>query len=86
MGGVVARSVYYLFPARAEAPKVGQHVRVEGQPGEYVVLHLDSKRFAADLMLTTGKHNVEENVPYTVIEQLNEQAMKRGVKPGREAA
>ena len=70
----MSRSFYFLFPTRPvpEAPKIGQHVRIEGQPGVYIVLRLDPKRFAADLMLTTGKHEIEENVPYIAIEAINE--------------
>jgi hypothetical protein len=41
----------------------------------YIVLRLDTKRFAADLMLTTGNHEIEENVPYFVIEPMRESRM-----------
>ena len=47
-----------------------QRVRIEGQPGTYVVLRVDTKRLAADLMLTTGKHEIEENVPFFAIERV----------------
>ena len=72
----MSRSFCFLFPNRSvpEAPKIGQHVRIEGQPGVYVVLRLDTKRFAADLMLTTGKHRIEENVPYFAMEAINQRA------------
>lgn len=55
-----------------EAPKIGQRVTIEGQPEVYVVLRLDTKRLAADLMLTTGNHAVEENVPFFAIEPTQE--------------
>ena len=66
----MARSFYFLFPNHRlpEAPKIGQHVRIEGQPGMYIVLRLDTKRFAADLMLMTGNHEIEQRVPYSAIE------------------
>lgn len=72
-----ARSLYYLFSQNRlpEAPKIGQHVRIEGQPGVYVVLRLDTKRFAADLMLTTAKHEIEENAPYFAIELIDDKEM-----------
>ena len=86
----MSRSFYFLFPNRSvpEAPKIGQRVRIEGQPGEYVVLRLDRKRFAADLMLTTGKHEIEENVPYFAIEAINEKAaeLDHPTKPESKAA
>jgi len=47
---------------------VGQHVRIDGQPEVYVVLRVNKKRFSADLMLTTGRHELEENIPYFAIE------------------
>lgn len=64
-------SFYYLIPENRlpDAPKIGQRVGIEGQPGEYVVLRLHMKRLAADLMLTTGNHAVEEGVPFFAIEQ-----------------
>jgi hypothetical protein len=36
------------------------------------VLRLDTKRFAADLMLTTGNHEIEEDVPYFAIDPVRE--------------
>ena len=69
----MSRSLYYLFPQNRlpEAPRIGQRVRIEGQPGEYVVLRVDMKRFCADLMLTTGNHEIEQNVPYFAIEPVS---------------
>jgi hypothetical protein len=32
------------------------------------VLRLDTKRFAADLMLTTGNHELEESMPFSAIQ------------------
>lgn len=63
-------SFYYLIPHHRlpDAPRVGQHVTIEGQPGIYIVLRLDTKRFAADLMSTFGNHEIEHNVPYFAIE------------------
>ena len=73
------RSLYYLFPKQAlpDAPKIGQHVRIEGQPGVYVVLRLDTKRFAGDLLLTTGKYDLEENVPFFAIEPVVEEPVRQ---------
>jgi hypothetical protein len=70
----LSRSLYILFhPASLpEAPRIGQHVRIDGRPGVYVVLRLDMKRFAADLMLTTGNHEIEENIPYFAIEAIKQ--------------
>jgi len=70
----LSRSLYFLFSpvSLPKAPRIGQHVRIEGQPGVYVVLRLDTKRFAADLMLTTGNHEIEENIPYFAIEPVKE--------------
>ena len=66
----MSRSIYYLFPKNRlpEAPRIGQQVTIEGQPGVYIVLRLDMKRLCADLMLTTGNHEIEQNVPYFAIE------------------
>jgi hypothetical protein len=70
----VSRSYYFFFPPKTSpvAPRVGQRVRIEGQPGTYIVLHLHPKRFSADLMSTTGRHEIEEKVPYFAIEPFNE--------------
>ncbi len=64
------RYSYYFFPQKKlpEAPKIGQRVTVEGQPGVYVVLHIDMKRAAADLMFLSGNHEVEHRVPFFAIE------------------
>lgn len=61
---------YFVFPQTRlpEPPRIGQRVRIEGQPGLYVVLHIDMKRAAADLMLTSGNHQVEHRVPFFAIE------------------
>lgn len=66
------RYSYYFFPQNKlpEAPRIGQRVTIEGQPGVYVVLHIDMKRAAADLMLTSGNHEVEQRVPFFAIESL----------------
>lgn len=63
-----------MFPSASlpEAPRIGQRVTIEGQPGVYVVLRLDTKRFAADLMSTTGNHQIEENVPCFLIDPVRE--------------
>lgn len=63
-----------MFPQSRlpEAPKIGQRVRIEGQPGMYLVLRLDTKRFAADLMLLTGTHDIEHDIPYFAIEPIEE--------------
>ena len=76
---LLPRSFYYLFPENKlpDAPKIGQRVRIEGQPGTYLVLRLNTKRFAADLMLTTGKHEIVENVPLFALDPVNEKPSNR---------
>ena len=66
----MSRSFYVLLPSNRlpDAPKVGQRVRIEGQQGLYLVLRLDTKRFAADLMLMTGNHEIEHGVPFFAID------------------
>jgi hypothetical protein len=44
----------------------------------YLVLRLDTKRFAADLMLLSGNHEIEHGVPYFAIEPIKEE---RRAKP-----
>jgi hypothetical protein len=56
---------------------MGQRVRIEGQPGVYVVLHIDMKRAAADLMLTTGTHEIEHRVPFFAIEPITDSAIQK---------
>jgi hypothetical protein len=75
---IVPRSFYYLFPQKwlPEAPKVGQRVRIEGQLEIYLVLRLDTKRFSADLMLMTGNHQIEHNVPYFAIQPVTQEFRK----------
>jgi hypothetical protein len=34
----------------------------------YVVLHIDMKRAAADLMLTSGNHELEHRVPFFALQ------------------
>ena len=81
----MSRSFFLLFPHHKlpEAPQIGQQVTIEGQPGVYVVLRLDKKRFAADLMLTTGNHELEENVPYFAIEPVarEESQVRKSQRP-----
>ena len=78
----MSRTFYLLFPPQKlpEPPQIGEHVSIEGQPGVYIVLRLDTKRFAADLMLTTGNHALEENVPYFAIERITLKAGKQDQK------
>lgn len=66
----MGRSFHVFFPWGwlPEVPAIGQHVRIEGQPGAYVVLHVDLRRAAADLMSMTGSHEMEERVPFFAIE------------------
>jgi len=66
----VRRYSYYFFPQNRlpEVPKIGQRVTIEGQPGVYVVLHIDMKRAAADLMLTSGNHELEHRVPFFALQ------------------
>lgn len=71
----MSRSFYFFFPPKTppEAPRVGHRVQIEGQPGTYIVLDLHPKRLSADLMSTTGRHEIEERVPYFAIEPLSEE-------------
>ncbi len=77
----MSRSFYYLLPHKRlpDAPRIGQRVTIEGQSGVYVVLRIDTKRLAADLMSTTGRHEIEENVPFFAIApaSANENRLRR---------
>ncbi|KAA6459115.1 hypothetical protein DYQ86_17750 [Acidobacteria bacterium AB60] len=68
----MGRFLYYFFPPQyqPEVPRIGQRVAIEGQPGEYVVLHIHTTAAAADLMSTTGKHELEERVPFFAIHSI----------------
>jgi len=74
----VSRSFYLLFLHHKlpEASQIGQHVSIEGQPGVYIVLRLDMKRFAADLMLTTGNHALEENISFSALQPVKSKNMQ----------
>jgi hypothetical protein len=48
-------------------PMVGQRVTIDGQDGVYVVLRVDLRRYAADLLLT-GTQELEQNVPFFALE------------------
>jgi hypothetical protein len=45
-------------------------------------MRVDLKRYAADLMLTSGAHTVEDNVPFVVIEPANEKSSFERSKAG----
>ncbi len=83
----MSRSFYYLLPQHQlpEAPRIGQRVTIEGQPGVYIVLRLNTRRFSADLMLTSGNHRIEQNVPYLAIQRLSSGKTRPGVGDPAEA-
>jgi hypothetical protein len=49
-------------------PVVGQRVTVDGQDDVYLVVRVDLRRYAADLMLMTGTHELEQNIPFRALE------------------
>ncbi len=55
-----------------KAPRVGQTVRLEGRRGLFVVMKSDTIGRVADVMNRSGEHRLEENVPYEVIQTVNE--------------
>ncbi|KAA6464920.1 hypothetical protein DYQ86_02905 [Acidobacteria bacterium AB60] len=81
----MSRSFYFLFPPKKlpDAPKIGQRVRIEGQPGTYIVLHFDTRRMTADLMSTSGQHEIEEKVPFFAIEPLANESSAQESAPAR---
>jgi hypothetical protein len=50
--------------------ETGQKVRVEGLDGEFIVVSIDREAAVADLMLTTGTHRLENQVPLKSIHPL----------------
>ena len=58
-------------------PVVGRKVKIEGQKDVYVVISIDQKRCAADLILASGNHALEENVPFFAIEPVEESPTKK---------
>jgi hypothetical protein len=57
-------------------PMVGQRVTIEGQVGVYIVLRLDLRRYAADLILTTGAHELELDVPFFALEPARQKTVR----------
>jgi hypothetical protein len=51
-----------------KSPVVGQRVTIDGQNDVYLVVRVDLRRYAADLMLMTGTHNLERNIPFRALE------------------
>lgn len=55
-----------------KVPRVGQTVRLEGRRGLFVVMKSDTIGRVADVMNRSGEHHLEENVPYELIQTVNE--------------
>jgi hypothetical protein len=62
-------------------PVVGQRVTVDGQDDVYLVVRVDLRRYAADLMLMTGTHHLEQNIPFRVLAT----ARQKTVRPREES-
>jgi hypothetical protein len=62
-------------------PVVGQRVTIDGQDDVYLVVRVDVRRYAADLMLMTGTHALEHNMPFCAMEP----ARQKTVRPREES-
>jgi hypothetical protein len=59
-----------------KSPVVGQRVTIESQDKVYLVLRVDLRRYAADLMLMTGTHELEQNVPFVALEPARQKTVR----------
>jgi hypothetical protein len=57
-----------FFPKRI--PTTGEVVRVAGQPGSFVVMHVDSARRVVELMERSGQHRLLD-VPFASVRIFN---------------
>ena len=59
-----ALSLFIQYKSLPRRPlEMGQKVRIDSLEGEYIVVSLDREAAVADLMLTTGAHHLEKQVP-----------------------
>ena len=92
--GVSVGRVFYvvLKPERplVGVPILGQRVRIGEKPEIYVVIDVDRERHCADLMLTTGNHEIEKCVLFAVLREADEMhsavKTKRGSGAAKESA
>lgn len=65
-------------------PKRGDRVHAKGHTGEFLVLRVRKKEGVADLGLT-GADSVNENVPFSAISTIGEDANQAAARVLREA-
>jgi len=56
---------------RRRVPKVGEMVRLAGRPGLFLVTRVDRNERVVDLMQKAGRHELNENVPFSSIRSLD---------------
>jgi hypothetical protein len=62
--------------SKMKFPMVGQRVTIKRQGEVYLVLRVDLRRYAADLMLMTGTHELEQNVPFVALEPARQKTVR----------
>ena len=87
--GVSVSRVFYVVlkpDPLVGVPILGQRVHVGDKPEIYVVIDVNRERHCADLVLTTGNHEIEKCVRFAALKAVDEEYSAAKTKSGSGAA